>query len=310
MNTVPRVSVLIPSYNQSKLLKEAIESVLSQTFSDFELIINDNASTDDTQTMVQQFLHDARVRYFRNEVTIPMHENWNKCLEHPRASYIKYLCSDDKLRPRALELMVAAMDENPDVAIVSSGRQYFGEKDRLFILDWKGKYDGKETILNTLRISNWMASPSTVMCRKENFEHNKFRGYKWVTDWDMWIRHLGLGHYYGIPEVLMDERVHSGSATRNFSMNMIKLSEEYELFRNVRDNGYSIQFPGREEELEQLVKRKALECSRYMYSRVPRLKKKKNRIAFLKMLAIVRKEKVLVKSLQVQVEKRLLGKQV
>lgn len=308
MTASPKVSVLIPTYNQCDLLKEAIESVLAQTLTDFELIVNDNASTDGTQQMVQGYFKDSRVRYFRNDSVIAMHENWNKCLDHVQGSYIKYLCSDDKFRPQVLEKMVAVMDQHPDVSIVSCGRAYFGEKQREFVLDWKGKYDGKETILNTLRTYNWLACPSTVMCRMKNFKEQKFRNYKWITDWDMWIRQLALGNYFAIPEILVDERVHNRSVTRNFSLHQIKLSEEYELFRNLRDQNYDISFPGKEAELSLLVQRKVFQCAQYMYSRIPKLTKQKHKDAFRNLLKIVWSEKLVLKSFKMQLKKKLFTK--
>ncbi len=94
---MPKVSVLIPTYNMACFLDEAIESVLTQTFEDFELIVMDNASTDNTEDIVNKYLGDVRVKYFRNNLNVGMTKNWNKCLLVANGKYIKFLNADDKL---------------------------------------------------------------------------------------------------------------------------------------------------------------------------------------------------------------------
>ena len=80
----PKVSVLIPTYNYAHILDETIESVLAQTYTDFELIIVDNCSQDNTEHVVSKYLIDKRVSYHRNSQNIGLAGNWNKCLELAR----------------------------------------------------------------------------------------------------------------------------------------------------------------------------------------------------------------------------------
>src|SRR5688572_12302291 len=120
MKANPKVSVLIPTYNYAHFLDETIQSVLDQTFTNFELVIVDNCSTDNTDEVVQKYLTDTRISFYRNETNIGLVGNWNKCLDYARGEYIKYLCADDKFRPELLEKFVAVMDQNPGVSIMSS----------------------------------------------------------------------------------------------------------------------------------------------------------------------------------------------
>src|ERR1700691_6171602 len=100
----PKVSVLIPTYNYARYLAEAIESVLEQDFQDFELLIVDDCSSDNTAEVVQPFCaRDARVRFAVNPTNLGMVNNWQRCLDHARGSYIKFLFGDDTLaNPQAL----------------------------------------------------------------------------------------------------------------------------------------------------------------------------------------------------------------
>ena len=128
MAHLPKVSVLIPTYNSAEYLNETIESVLSQTFTDFELLIVDNCSTDETESVVAKYLNDYRVKYVINEQNIGMCGNWNRSLSYAKGKYIKYLMSDDKFHPQLLEKFVAIMEEFPSVSLVSSYKKIFGNE--------------------------------------------------------------------------------------------------------------------------------------------------------------------------------------
>src|SRR5262244_3089429 len=86
----PTVSVCIPTYNRAKLLRQAIGSVLEQTFQDFEIIVYDNASTDDTAAVAESF-SEERIRYFRNTRNLGHRENWKRCFRAARGDYIAAL---------------------------------------------------------------------------------------------------------------------------------------------------------------------------------------------------------------------------
>ncbi len=84
MNISPKVSVLIPTYNYAHYLDETIRSVLDQTFTDFELLIVDNRSTDNTAEVVKKYLGDNRVSFYANEKNVGLVGNWNKCLDYAK----------------------------------------------------------------------------------------------------------------------------------------------------------------------------------------------------------------------------------
>ncbi|MCA9950670.1 MAG: glycosyltransferase family 2 protein [Anaerolineales bacterium] len=116
--SIPRVSIGLPIYNGENFLEETLNSLLAQTFTDFELIITDNASTDNTQTICQGYAaRDGRIRYYRNTENLGASGNYNRAFELARGEYFKWAAHDDLLAPQFLEKTVAVLDANPDVVL-------------------------------------------------------------------------------------------------------------------------------------------------------------------------------------------------
>lgn len=114
----PCVSIVIPVYNRQSLLGEAIRSALEQSFEDIEVVVVDNASTDGTWDVCQEYAsRDGRVRVFRNEENIGPVRNWRRCLELARGTYGKILFSDDTIDRSFVEKAVAFLDD-PEVGFV------------------------------------------------------------------------------------------------------------------------------------------------------------------------------------------------
>ena len=115
---MPKVSILIPVYNRKSYIGECIQSALDQTFTDFEVIIVDNASDDGTWEICQRFAAiDYRIRIYRNSRNIGPVRNWKRCVEEAKGEFSKILFSDDTLEPECLAEMVPKL-ENPDVSLV------------------------------------------------------------------------------------------------------------------------------------------------------------------------------------------------
>ena len=118
---IPLVSVGVPVFNGENYLAEAIESVLAQTVTDFELIICDNASTDATEEIGRRFAEsDERIRYFRNPKNFGVSPNLNLCYRHATGRYFKWLSHDDAIAPDCLEKTVAVLESDPDIVICHS----------------------------------------------------------------------------------------------------------------------------------------------------------------------------------------------
>jgi len=116
---VPRVSIGMPVRNGQKYIREAIESILSQTFGDFELIICDNASTDCTEQICREYAaRDARIRYFRSPVNIGPAENYNRCFRLCRGQYFRWHAHDDMIAPQYLQKCIQVLEADPTVVLV------------------------------------------------------------------------------------------------------------------------------------------------------------------------------------------------
>lgn len=131
--SVPKVTVFIPVYNGERFLAEAIESVLAQTFADFELLIVDDGSTDSSVEIVERYA-DPRIRLERNERNRGRPYTRNRGLELARGEYVAVLDADDVCEPARLETSVVFLDENPDVVAVGSSATFIDDDGRsLFV---------------------------------------------------------------------------------------------------------------------------------------------------------------------------------
>jgi glycosyltransferase involved in cell wall biosynthesis len=130
VGAIPRVTIGVPVYNGGRFLARTLESLLAQTYSDFELIISDNASTDDTESICRSFsARDSRVRYVRNAENRGAAWNLNRLFELGRGEYFKWAMADDVCQPRMVEVCVAALDRNPDAVLACVRTTFIDEDD-------------------------------------------------------------------------------------------------------------------------------------------------------------------------------------
>jgi len=126
--TLPKVSIGVPVYNGERFLRVALDSLLGQTFEDFELIISDNASTDATESICREYAdRDTRVRYYRNSVNQGAAWNFNRVAELGRSEYFKWAMADDACEPEFVARCVAALDDDPTVVLSCSKTLFIDE---------------------------------------------------------------------------------------------------------------------------------------------------------------------------------------
>ena len=124
----PKVSVCIPVRNGGDFLPRAVDSVLQQSFDDYELIIVDNCSTDGTVKWIEDKLQAApKIRFYRNATDLGLVGNFNTCLAYAKGEYIKFLCADDLLLPESVRRMSDALNADPSVVLVTGGRKLIDE---------------------------------------------------------------------------------------------------------------------------------------------------------------------------------------
>jgi glycosyltransferase involved in cell wall biosynthesis len=116
----PKVSIGMPVYNGERFIREALDSLLAQTFINFEIIISDNASTDETRQICLEYVaKDKRVRYYRNDVNLGPIANFNRVLNLSTGQYFMWAAHDDRWEPSFVALLVQTLDANPRVALAS-----------------------------------------------------------------------------------------------------------------------------------------------------------------------------------------------
>ncbi len=213
-----KVSICVPAYQAGDHLAATIESVLGQTFTDWELIVVDNASTDQTFTIASSF-RDSRIRVVQNPSVIPAVENWNKAAAQASAPLIKVLCADDVLRPDCLVREVAALDGEPEAVLVASKRDFITESGEI-VLEGRGlrglvgRHQASEVIDQVIRSGiNPIGWPSALMFRRAAFEAVGGFDDRWLhtTDLHLWLRLLGHGSFVGLDETLAAYRISPGS---------------------------------------------------------------------------------------------------
>lgn len=123
----PLISIIVPTYNRAEMLREALQSALAQRYPHFEIIVSDNASTDQTAEVVQSF-GDPRIRYFRQSHNIGITANWKFAVSQASATWITFLADDDQYLPDHLEFGVSVLRRYPTAAYHVSLAEYFGAR--------------------------------------------------------------------------------------------------------------------------------------------------------------------------------------
>lgn len=215
----PKISVCIPTYNCEQYIRTAIESAVSDEGLDAEIVVVDNASTDNTVAIVRRLMNDARgrIRLFVNEQNIGMAGNFNRCLEYAQGAYIKFLMADDILLPGCVRRLSGILDSNPNVSLVASARLIVDESGNRLATRRKFRKDieisGKKVINDCLFGQNYIGEPTAVMFRKVLMRSGFNVNMPQVLDMDMWFKLLEMGNLYYVSEPLCAIRQHPDQMT-------------------------------------------------------------------------------------------------
>jgi glycosyltransferase involved in cell wall biosynthesis len=228
----PIVSVLIPVYNMELYIEEAIKSVLGQSFTDYELILVDNNSSDKSLDIISKYEHYSNVKIIKNEQNVGMTKNWNTCLYHATGKYIKFLNADDIFERDLLKEFVTVMENDLKISLVTSYFKNFGNSDHhITYAKVTGKQNGKEAIMNTIPSENWIGCPTQVMFRRSDLYVGYFNiSSAWWSDIDLWYRLLTIGDLYVVGKVLSQNRAHPNQVSNQFG-NYKSLLSHYDLLR-------------------------------------------------------------------------------
>lgn len=223
------VSVVMPVYNGALYLKEAVDSILSQTHANLELIIVNDGSTDNSEQIIRSYT-DERIVYLKNEVNSRICVTLNRGLDIAKGKYIARMDCDDISVPERLQKQVEYMELHPSIGIVGSDIIVFGEnmENRLFLFE-----HDKNICKAGLLFATCFAHPA-VMIRKSLLDEYNFRyddSYRGLEDFELWYRMSKYTELVNIPEPLLHYRKHKSQETQNVSPEVANKLYEFLSYR-------------------------------------------------------------------------------
>lgn len=224
-NSEPFVSVLMCVYNGGEYLSTAIKSVLDQTYNNYEFIIINDGSTDNSENVILSF-DDERIRYIKNEENLRLIASLNKGLSLAKGEYIVRMDADDICMPNRIEKQIEFLELNPDAGLVGSFVETLGNKvDR--IISFK---TSPEVIKFKLFLANHVFHP-TVVIRTSIIKDNelKYKNYLHAEDYKLWVDISRISNIHILPDVLLKYRVHESNISVNNAEYQLKISEQIRL---------------------------------------------------------------------------------
>lgn len=200
---MPKVTVLMPVYNGEKYLKEAIDSILNQTFSDFEFLIINDGSTDNTVGIINSY-NDSRIRLVHNDKNLGLITTLNKGFDLARGEYIARMDCDDVSLPDRLSKQVVFMEAHPGIGVCGT---WFEFMDCGQVIKWPEQHDAIKAQL----FYNTALGHPTVMMRTDVIKRYEFYYdslYEHSEDYELWIRLSEVTQLSNIPEILLKYRIH------------------------------------------------------------------------------------------------------
>jgi len=231
---MPRVSVLMPVYNSEKYLNEAINSVLAQTYQDFELIIVDDGSVDESVKIIESY-NNPKIKLIVNSSNERLGRTRNKCIEYSSGEYLVNLDSDDIAENTRLEKQIKFMDENPEVGVCGSWAKIIG-KDEIW------KYEASDELIKFRMLFDSHFVNSSTIIRKAVLDKNNIRyneAFDQSQDYGLWIDMAKYCKFANIPEVLVNYRIHPLRITDKYRDTQLSNADIIRL-KQVQNLGISI----------------------------------------------------------------------
>jgi glycosyltransferase involved in cell wall biosynthesis len=230
---VPKVSVCVPALNAERTIAETVQSILAQDFDDFEIVVLDNNSTDDTHAIVSA-IRDPRIRVFHNETTLPMAANWNKTVSHARGELFKLVCADDLIAPQCLSVQVETLHD-PGIAAVTSLFDIVDDDGAVLAKslgarELQGHHTSQEAVRTLVRkLPDEVGPTGAFMFRRAHLAKTTgFRAdFMYALDIDLWVRLCAKGAFYGHGQSLATNR----ASAFNFSSQTSSLSKFMDIVR-------------------------------------------------------------------------------
>lgn len=227
INIHPLVTLCIPTFNSSSFLSQTLDSIAAQTYKNIEVIISDNASTDETPDIIQAYCDRYGWSFYRNEVNIGAGNNFNKLLELAHGEYIAIYHADDIYDPTIVEKCVDAFQQSDNVGLVGTMGTVINNLNQfIYSFHFPTCFESNQSLLGFNDVLNGILSSNnheillitpSIMARKEcyqrlgTFQINE--RYKSAGDYEMWLRIANSYQVYIINEQLIHYRIHSGQGS-------------------------------------------------------------------------------------------------
>ena len=242
------VSICLPVMNGASYLNEAIESVMRQEYRDFELLIADDCSTDESWSIIEQYAAaDKRLKIFRNDTRLGLFENYNKLMSEAEGTLIKLFAQDDILQPMALSILVEAIEQHPSAIMSACKRQLISGlsahdaqlADDSTDIQTQNLASGLNIGLSVIRsclqsYKNLVGEPVAVLIRNSADKQFFDPAYLSLGDMDLWFRLLQKGDLVYVVDNLVQFRKHDGAQTQtllkdiDWVLDFLRLSHAYE----------------------------------------------------------------------------------
>lgn len=206
----PKVSVLMPVYNAAPFLAEAIDSILAQTFADFEFVIINDGSTDGSEEIIAAY-RDSRIRYLNNENNLGLVATLNRGIDCSQGQYIARMDGDDICLPKRFAKQVEHLDRNPEVGVCGTAYTYFGDSNRLE----SPPIDCRKAF--TYLSQNSSIGHPTAMIRKSVLDEHAIRyenEFGYAADYALWVRMGLVSRIESLPDSLLRYRWHSSNMSK------------------------------------------------------------------------------------------------
>lgn len=213
----PRVSVVVPSYNNAQFIEATMDSILGQTFRDFELVVADHSSSDGTWQRLQRYRADPRVRLLQTDTGGGAPHNWSRVTSASRGELVKLVCGDDIIYRDCLRAQVEAMDAHPSVVLVAAQRDLIDSRGAILtgrrgLAGLTGRVPGRVAARHTVVAgANIFGEPACVLIRRATLEEaGGWDGrHAYVIDEATYVNVLLRGDFFGIDTALAAFRISS-----------------------------------------------------------------------------------------------------
>ncbi len=243
-----KISIITASYNYENYIKETVQSVLSQTYNDWEMIIVDDCSTDNSIDVIKSY-NDDRIKLFVNEKNLGLKETLKRGIKEASSDWIVFLESDDVLAPDYLAKKVEIAQKYNDINLIFNDCEFFGDEERVKAFEHALKKTRSllqnqsypKKMLYDFYHSNKIFTFSSVMAKRSHLLKINFNPkLDYLIDWHLWIQLSSLGKFYYLPEKLTKWRLHKNSYINSSTYKSpfdLQAASYIEVFKSKKDIG-------------------------------------------------------------------------